>query len=160
MAEWPVAWEDLLQEISKPGQVLLWVKVPSHVDVLGNEETDRLSNVGCLSHPQYPTKAAPALLIISSSAPPPPPQAKKMKPNIHEASFHTPIVPRMLDLSFFAVLSPEPVTVPHGNTHALWQELGLQVLPDSPLSSAGSCCSCSADCSCDAHSTASSDSQD
>ena len=28
-----------------------------------------------------------------------------------------------------------------GTSHALWQELGLQLMPDSPLSSAGNSCS-------------------
>ena len=105
-----------------------------------------------LTHPKYPTHATPALQTIPTQVTP---RAKKMKPDIYEHDFHTPIAPRMINFWFFATLSPNPVTVPHGTSHALWQELDLQLMPDSPLSSAGSCCSCSTDCSCDAHSTTS-----
>ena len=54
-------WEELLQEISQPNREILWVHVPSHVDIPGNEEADRLSNVGRVSHPKYPTHTTPAL---------------------------------------------------------------------------------------------------
>ena len=134
-------WEALLQESSKPGRELVWVIVPSHVDVSGNEEAHRLSNVG--RDPHCPTKATPALQIIYTSCTP---KAKRTRFNLHEASFHTPIVPRALDFSYFATLSRDPITSPHGGTHALWQELGLRIMPDSPPSREGSCCSCSTDC--------------
>ena len=65
----------------------------SHVDVPGNEEADQLSNV---SH--YPTKATPVLQIICTSATP---KAKKAKAKIHEASFHTLVMPRTLDFFFW-----------------------------------------------------------
>ena len=41
------------------------------------------------------------------------------------------MVPRALDFSYFAIFSPEPVTVSHQDTHAMWQEFGLQVMRDS-----------------------------
>ena len=52
-------WQTLLQELSNPDKEILWVKVPSHVDVPGNEEADKLSKVGRMSHPLFPTNGEP-----------------------------------------------------------------------------------------------------
>ena len=131
-------WDNLLHEISKPGQELLWVKVPSHVDAPGNEEADRQSNAGSLSHPHCPSKATPALQVIDTTLTF---KAKRTKLGSFDTpSSHTPMVSRALDFSYFTILSPQPVTVSHRDTHAMCQELGLQVMPNRPSDSEGSHC--------------------
>ena len=115
-------WQSLLQQLSNPNREILWVKVPSHVDVPSNEEADRLSKVGRMSHPLFPTKATPALQIISASATP---KVKKAKHEPSPDAPHTPLLPKTLDFSFFAILSPDPSCVPPDSTHAPWDELGM-----------------------------------
>ena len=62
-------WEELLQDISQRNREILWVKVPSHVDIPSNEEADRLSNVGRMYHPKYPTHTTPARRSLLHRAP-------------------------------------------------------------------------------------------
>ena len=47
-----------------------WVKDPSHVAVMDDEEADRLSKMGRLTNPQCPTKATPALHVIHTASTP------------------------------------------------------------------------------------------
>ena len=103
----------------------------------------------CMSHPLSPTKAMPVLQIICTSTTP---KIKKAKPKPPKGSHHTPLMTKALDFSFFAILSPEPTVVPHDSTHARWQELGPQLMPDTPRDNVCSNCSFSTDCSCEAHS--------
>ena len=141
-------WQTLLPELSNPDREILWVKVPLHVDVPGNEEADRLSRVGRMSHPLFPTKATRALQVITTPATP---KVKKAKHKPLPEAPHTPLLPKILDFSFFAILSPEPALVPCDNTHELWNALGMQPMPGSPRDSVHSDCSCSTDCSCELH---------
>ena len=106
-------WPTLKQELSNPDREILWVKVPSHVDVPGNEEADRLSKVGRMSHPLFPAKATPALQVITTPATP---KVKKAKHEPLPEDPDTPLLPKLLDFSFFAILSPKPALVPCDST--------------------------------------------
>ena len=79
-------WDGLLHEISEPGREVLWVKVPSHIDVPGNEEADRLSNMGRMSHPKYPAKATTAFKVIYTT---PTPKVKRQKSVMHARPTNT-----------------------------------------------------------------------
>ena len=83
-------WQTLLQELYNLDKEILWVKVPSHVGVPGNEAADRLSKVGCMSHPLFPTKATPALQVITTPATP---KVKKAKHDPLPEARHTPLLP-------------------------------------------------------------------
>ena len=142
-------WEDLLHEISKPGCELLCVKVPSRVDVPGNEEADQLSNMGRMSHPNYPIKATAAFRVIHTT---PTPRIKRQKTcPVDTLSDGTPMLPRTLDFSYFATLSPEPVTIPLHDTHPMWHERGLMAMPEATSDGGHSDYSCSTERSCDEH---------
>ena len=39
----PKLWEQLLHELDRPGRTVECVKVPSHVQVSGNKEADKLA---------------------------------------------------------------------------------------------------------------------
>ena len=52
-------WKELLQHLDSTFQDILWVKVPSHVNVEGNEQADTLAHNGRLSNPLYPTRKTP-----------------------------------------------------------------------------------------------------
>ena len=51
---------------------------------------------------------------------------------------HTPLLPKILDFSFFAILSPELSLVPCDGMHELWNALGMQPMPASPRDSVDS----------------------
>ena len=53
-------WEQLLRELSQPDKTIKWVKVPSHVTVEGNNEADRLADLGRLSSPLHPILHTPS----------------------------------------------------------------------------------------------------
>ena len=55
-------WEQLLHELSQPDKTIKWVKVPSHVTVEGNNEADRLADLGRLSSPLHPILHTPSTL--------------------------------------------------------------------------------------------------
>ena len=52
-------WKELLQHLDSTFQDILWLKVPSLVNVEGNEQTDALASNGRLSNPLYPTRKTP-----------------------------------------------------------------------------------------------------
>ena len=52
-------WKELLQHLDSTFQDILWVKVPSHVNVEGNKQANTLANNGRLSNPLYPTRKTP-----------------------------------------------------------------------------------------------------
>ena len=52
-------WKELLQHLDSTFQDILWIKIPSHVNVEGNEQADTLANNGRLSNPLYPTRKTP-----------------------------------------------------------------------------------------------------
>ena len=47
-------WERLLHELSQPDKTIKWVKVPSYGTLEGNNEADRLADIGRLSGPLHP----------------------------------------------------------------------------------------------------------
>ena len=61
-------WEQLLSELSQPDKTIKWVKVPSHVTVEGNNEADRLADLGRLSSPLHPILHTPS--TFSDFSPP------------------------------------------------------------------------------------------
>ena len=97
-------------------------------------------------HPLFPTKATPALQVITTCATP---KVKRAKHEPLLESRHTPLLPKILDFSFFAILSPEPSLVPCDSMHELWNALGMQPMPRSPRDSVHSDCSYSTNCSCE-----------
>ena len=58
----PALWDLLINELDRPGRIVQWVKIPSHVGIEGNVEADRLANLGRESSPLYPkhTTSGPA----------------------------------------------------------------------------------------------------
>ena len=98
-----------------------------------------------LSRPHGAPAPAPALQVITT------PKVKKAKHDPLPDAPHRPLLPKMLDFSFFAILSPEPACVLRDSTHALWDALGMLPMPKSPRDSVHSDCSCSTDCSCELH---------
>ena len=76
-------WKELLQLLDSTFQDILWVKVPSHVNVEGNEQADTLANNGRLSNPLYPARKTPRVQAagqrakrarqVAARSPPPPP---------------------------------------------------------------------------------------
>mmetsp|Transcript_137378 Transcript_137378/g.238953 ORF Transcript_137378/g.238953 Transcript_137378/m.238953 type:complete len:201 (-) Transcript_137378:319-921(-) len=50
-------WEMLIVELDRPGRIVQWVKIPSHVGIQGNVEADRLANIKRKSSPLYPKNA-------------------------------------------------------------------------------------------------------
>ena len=53
-------WELLLDTLSAHTGSIKFIKVPSHVDILGNNEADRLAEQGRLSHPRCPVLKTPS----------------------------------------------------------------------------------------------------
>jgi len=66
--------EALIDELAKPGRVVEWVTIPSHVEVEGNVEADRLVNQGRVSSPIYPDNT---LSISGTKGGEQPPQKKR-----------------------------------------------------------------------------------
>ena len=52
-------WEEILQFLDDTFQKIKCVKVPSHVNVMGNEQANTLANQGRVSNPLYPMKGTP-----------------------------------------------------------------------------------------------------
>ena len=48
-------WGEILQLILTSSCTFRWVKVPSHVDIEGNEKADNLAEKGCPMSPLYNT---------------------------------------------------------------------------------------------------------
>ena len=46
----------MLHFLDNTFQELRWVKVPSHVNVMGNEQANTLANQGRVNNPLYPKK--------------------------------------------------------------------------------------------------------
>ena len=56
-------WDQLLHELDQPGKTIQWVRVPSRVTVEGNNEADRLADLGRLSSPLNPVLSTPNSLV-------------------------------------------------------------------------------------------------
>ena len=52
-------WEEVLQFLDDTFQEIKWVKVPSRVNVMGNEQANTLANQGRVNNPLYPMKGTP-----------------------------------------------------------------------------------------------------
>ena len=60
-------WEELLSFVDNSFQDILWIKVPSHVNVEGNEQANTLANEGRLNNPLNP----PPRHVLNCSGRPP-----------------------------------------------------------------------------------------
>ena len=58
-------WEQLLEELDRPDRTIHWVKVPSHVNVEGNNEVDRLADEGRQLHLGSPPNHIPPLTMAA-----------------------------------------------------------------------------------------------
>ena len=63
-------WKQLLAELDKPDREIQWIKVPSHVGIVGNEEADALAETGRLSSPLLTQTCMPTARHIRRSLPP------------------------------------------------------------------------------------------
>ena len=52
-------WEEVLLFLDDTFQEVKWVKVPSYVNVMGNEQANTLANEGRIVNPLYPVKGTP-----------------------------------------------------------------------------------------------------
>ena len=52
-------WQELLGHLDETFQQLKWVKLPSHVNSVGNEKANTLANKGRVKNPLYPAKKTP-----------------------------------------------------------------------------------------------------
>ena len=64
-------WELLLDTLSAHTGSIKFIKVPSHVDILGNNEGDRLADQGRLSHLRCPVLKTPSRDFIMPTYTPP-----------------------------------------------------------------------------------------
>ena len=64
-------WELLLDTLGAHTGSIKFIKVPSHVDILGNNEADRLADQGRLSHPKCPVLKTPSRDFIMPTYTPP-----------------------------------------------------------------------------------------
>jgi ribonuclease HI len=64
-------WELLQDTLSAHTGSIKFIKVPSHVDILGNNEADRLAEQGRLSHPRCPVLKTPSRDFIMPTYTPP-----------------------------------------------------------------------------------------
>ena len=63
-------WKQLLAELDKSDREIQWIKVPSHVGIVGNEEADALAETGRLSSPLLIQSCVPTARHIRRSVPP------------------------------------------------------------------------------------------
>ena len=70
-------WEMLLTELQRKGREIIWIKVPSHVTIEGNDEADSLAAVGLHAHPVHPFHQTPRKEAMLTK--PPPPQLKRAR---------------------------------------------------------------------------------
>ena len=63
-------WKQLLAELDKSDREIQWIKVPSHVGIVGNEEADALAETGRLSSPLLIQSCASTARHIRRSVPP------------------------------------------------------------------------------------------
>ena len=64
-------WELLLDTLGTHKGSIKFIKVPSHVDILGNNEADRLADQGRLSHPRCPVLRTPSCDFTATIHTPP-----------------------------------------------------------------------------------------
>ena len=128
-------WKELLQHLDSTFQDMLWVKVPSHVNVEGNEQADTLANNGRLSNPLYPARKTPRVHAAGqrikrtrqvATRSPPPREVSSPRPTV--LNFE-----QCVDSS--GTREETPDVFPDGEQVSdVWLELGLVEMPDSPRS--------------------------
>ena len=128
-------WKELLQLLDSTFQDILWVKVPSHVNVEGNEQADTLANNGRLNNPLYPARKTPRVQAAGQRAK----RARQVAARSPPPRGVSP--PRPIVLNFEqCIASPGPreetpdVPSDQGHESDVWLQLGLVEMPDSPRS--------------------------
>ena len=122
-------WEEVLLFSEDTFQEVKWVKVPSHVNVMGNEQANTLANQGRIVNPLYPVKGTPHGRRQHHTCTPYR-TAKKPKLPARELS---PIRPLALDFDGVADSirhsNALPSVIPSAPPPCL-SDLGLQCMPD------------------------------
>ena len=116
-------WEEVLLELDRNKREFVWIKVPSHVTVEGNNEADRLASIGLHSHPLYPFNPAPHKEATHFGTPPPPLKRSKIEA----------CTPSALDVSKaidFSVASPSAVPLHSARGESILQSVQLEALSD------------------------------
>ena len=173
-------WEVLLETLSTHNGLVKFVKVPSHVNIIGNSEADRLADQGRLSHPPCPVLRTLAHQDWSCEAPPPLKRRRRVScTDLQSVSrplcfYTTKAYPSEQSPRYFlgsssqagpGVASGRLITVECSIGHyftALTMTLpqfrwgnalhgSLKPMPDSPCGSVCSSCDRSTDCSGEAH---------
>ena len=111
--------EEVLLELDRNEHELVWIKVPSHITVEGNNEADRLASVGLHSHPLYPFNPTPHKKEATQFCTPPPPLKRP------KVETYTPSVPDVSKIDF-SVASPPAVPL-----HSVRAESILQSVQSS-----------------------------
>ena len=111
-------------------QEIKWVKVPSHVNVMGNEQANTLANQGRVNSPLYPVKGTPHGRYQHHTCTPHR-TAKKPKPPVRGTSLIRPLA-----LDFDGVAGPRGHNTPPGPAPPhlpplpCLSDLGLHRMPD------------------------------
>ena len=114
----------MLLEVDRNEREIVWIKVPSHVTVEGNDEADRLAAVGVHSHPLYPFNPTPHIKEATRLCTPPPP-LKRSKFEVNTPSDRA--VSKTID---FSVASPPAVPLHSVRAESILQSVQLEVLSD------------------------------
>eukprot|EP00670_Eutreptiella_braarudii_P017476 CAMPEP_0174349448 /NCGR_PEP_ID=MMETSP0811_2-20130205/6181_1 /TAXON_ID=73025 ORGANISM="Eutreptiella gymnastica-like, Strain CCMP1594" /NCGR_SAMPLE_ID=MMETSP0811_2 /ASSEMBLY_ACC=CAM_ASM_000667 /LENGTH=305 /DNA_ID=CAMNT_0015476833 /DNA_START=215 /DNA_END=1132 /DNA_ORIENTATION=+ len=116
-------WEMILTELEREGRELVWIKVPSHVTVEGNNEADRLASVGLHVHPLYPFSNTPHKEAFVPCTPQPP--VKRAR-----TAHHTPVPPHVSQRIDFSVASPGYISLYSDKAQAILQSFQLEAMSD------------------------------
>ena len=117
-------WEEVLLELERNERELVWIKVPSHVTVEGNNEADRLASVGLHSHPLYPFNCTPHKKEATQFCTPPPPLKRS------KVEAYTPSAPDVSKTIDFSVASPSTVPLHSARAESILQSVQLEALSD------------------------------
>ena len=113
----------ILTELEREGRELVWIKVPSHVTVEGNNEADRLASVGLHMHPLYPFSNTLHKEAVVPCTPQPPVKRARI-------TYHTPVPPHVSQRIDFSVASPGYVSLSSDKAQAILQSFELEAMSD------------------------------
>ena len=127
-------WESSLRKLDSPDRRIEWVKVPSHVSMLTNEQVDALVNRGRHANPLYPAADTPKGRAARVSTTP---QSRPRPPDYTHSSDASlssttdgqnasgPLA--MGNTRAHWALFPQPPP-PAENSTQLWEDLGLTLM--------------------------------
>ena len=116
-------WELFLAELEREGRKILWIKVPSHVTITGNNEADRLTKIGLHAHPLYPFHQTPHKEATVASTPLPP--LKRARTDLG-----TPLTMDIAQRLNFSVASPGTMPLDSDHATALLTTLCLEPMDE------------------------------